>query len=198
MIYIVGLGNPGGKYEGTRHNAGRDIVEVFQKKHNFEPFEFDKKANALISSGKVGKEKVMLILPETFMNESGKSVRKFVKNKKDALNTIVVYDELDVAIGGLKISFNKGSGGHKGVESTINHIKTKEFPRLRVGISGVTPSGKIKKPLGEEKVVKHVLSAFNPKEKLIFAKVKKKGVEALEMMIQDGYLNASNKVNGWK
>lgn len=194
---IVGLGNPGEKYDKTRHNIGRDVLEKFRKKHSFSEWDFDKKKEAQISKGKFGKDSVTLVLPETYMNDSGKAVRFFVKNKKQANNTLVVYDELDLAIGKMKISFNKSSGGHKGVQSIINHIKTQEFARLRIGIAPVTPSGKIKKVLGEEKVVKHVLSKFKPNEKKNVDKAFKNGVTAVELSIEQGHEGAANEVNGW-
>lgn len=194
---IVGLGNPGEKYDKTRHNIGRDIVDLFRKKNDFGEWSFDKKKNVQISERKIGKDKVTLLLPETYMNDSGKAVRFFVKNKTQAENTILVYDELDVALGKMKISFNKSSGGHKGVQSTIDHIKTQEFIRLRVGIAPVTPSGKIKKVLGEEKVVKHVLSKFKPSEKKSSDKAFKNGIKALDLILEKGYVNAMNDVNSW-
>lgn len=195
MIYIVGLGNPTPEYENTRHNIGRDIVERFRKKNDFDLWEENKKLKALVSEGKIGKHKVMLILPETFMNDSGKSLKSLITNKKKALATVVLYDDLDLGIGKLKISFNKNSGGHKGIESIIRQIKTKEFVRLRVGIAPVTPTGKVKKVSGEDKVKKHVLTKFKPSEDTILKKVKKRGVEAMEKIVTDGYLVASNEVN---
>jgi len=198
MIYLVGLGNPTDQYSETRHNVGRDILELFRKAHKFEEWGDDKKLRALTSEGKIGKEKVMLIMPETFMNDSGKSLKPLITNKKKAKNTIVVYDELDLGIGTVKISFNKNSGGHKGIESTIKQIKTKEFARLRIGISPVTPTGKIKKPSGNEKVKKHVLSKFSPKEEVVMKKVFKNSVKALTLVVQKGYMDAMGEVNSWR
>ena len=198
MIYIAGLGNPTPDYEDTRHNVGRDIVEKFRKKHKFEEWGEDKKLNALISEGKIGKHKITLILPETFMNDSGKSLKSLITNKKKALNTVVVYDDLDLGVGIAKISFNKNSGGHKGIESVIKHIKTKEFPRLRIGIAPVTPGGKVKKVSGDEKVRKHVLTKFKPSEDKVIKKVFNNSVKALELIVEKGYMNATNEVNSWR
>jgi hypothetical protein len=86
MFYLIGLGNPGDEYKNTRHNIGRETVEFFCKKNDFNDFAFDKKSNSLIAKGKIGKEPVMAVLPETFMNNSGKAVSYFVKNKKQAEN----------------------------------------------------------------------------------------------------------------
>ena len=195
MKIIIGLGNPTPKYEETRHNIGRDIVEKFRKKHKFEAWEFDKKANALITEGKLGKEKVLLMLPETFMNDSGLSVMKYVKNKKQAKNTIVLHDDLDLGIGVLKVSFNRGSGGQKGVESIIKKIQTKDFGRLRVGIAPVTPKGIVKKVNGEEKVVKHVLGKFSPKEEPVMKKAITRAVQGLELFIEEDAALMMNRVN---
>lgn len=197
MKIIIGLGNPTPQYENTRHNIGRDAVLKFQKKNKFADFEFNKKANALITDGKIGKEKVTLILPETFMNDSGKAVAYYVKTKKQAVDTLVIYDDLDLGTGSIKLSFNKGSGGHKGVESVIKKIKTKEFSRLRLGIAPVTPSGKLKKISGEDKVIKHVLGKFKPAEEASIKKVLNNSVKAIELFVEEGHALASNQVNSW-
>ncbi len=197
MKIIVGLGNPDDKYKNTRHNIGRDFVESFRKKNKFEDWNFHKKSNSLISKGEFNGENVTLILPETYMNNSGKSVVEFVKTKKQAIETLVIYDELDLGVGKLKLSFNKNSGGHKGVESIIKLIKTKEFPRLRIGIAPVTPSGKVKKVSGEEAVVKHVLTKFKPTELETLKKVEKNVLQAIEIFIDKGHFLGSNEINSW-
>lgn len=134
MKLVVGLGNPGTEYENTRHNTGRILVPLVEK--NLE------KANS--------KQKIKFITPDTFMNNSGKAVAPFIKTKKDLENLVVIYDDIDLPLGKIKISFNRSSGGHNGVGSIIKSIKSQEFLRIRVGISGATPSGKIKKPTGEK------------------------------------------------
>lgn len=195
MNYIIGLGNPEDKYVGTRHNVGREIVGTFAKKFKFPDFTFEKKYNALISEGKIEKEKVMLILPETFMNKSGSALKKIITSGKKAEKMTVVYDDLDLGLGTVKINFNRGDGGHRGLLSVIKAIKTKSFPRLRIGTSPKTPAGKIKKPQGEEKVIQHVLSKFNKKEEEEYQKVVKKAVNSLEKIVTEGYLKAMNSCN---
>ena len=195
MFYIVGLGNPEKEYESTRHNVGREIVEMFSDKNSFNSFSFDKKNNALISEGKIKREKVTTILPETFMNKSGNSLKKLITSSKKAKNLVVVHDDLDLPIGKFKIVFAKNSGGHKGIDSINKSIKTKDYIRIKVGISAETPTGKLKKPKGEEKVIKHVLGKFSPKEQPIIKKVEKKILESLEEIILNGYLSAMNKFN---
>lgn len=195
MHYIVGLGNPGEEYNISRHNTGRIIVEDFAKKEKLDDFETDKKLNALVSEGKIKKEKVMLILPETFMNKSGNSVKPLIKSKKGAGNLIVVHDDLDIPLGKIKISLGKNSGGHRGVESIMRAIKTKDFIRIRVGISPATPKGKIKKPEGK-KVIDHILENFKPKELEIIKKNSKMIVPALETIITEGLNKAMSVYNG--
>jgi PTH1 family peptidyl-tRNA hydrolase len=196
MAYIiVGLGNPGEEYKNTRHNTGRIVLENFRKKNDFSDWEPDKKSKALMSGGKVVKEKVILVEPETFMNNSGKSVVPIVKTKKAAEKLVVVHDDLDIPLGSMKISFNRGSGGHNGIESIKRAIKTEGFIRLRVGISSSTPSGKIKKPKGEKAVQDFILGEFKPKETEILKKVAKRASEALEMIVLDGREKAMGEFN---
>jgi len=194
-MFIVGLGNPGEEYESSRHNVGRMILEKFRKKYDFSDWEFEKKMNGLVSTGKIGKKKATLLLPETFMNKSGVSVKKLVTSKKKAQDLVVVYDEIDMTLGTMKIVFNRGSGGHKGVESVARSLGTKEFSRMRIGISPSTPTGKIRKPKGEDKVVDFVLGKFNKKEEEKLKKVKKKAVEALEDFVVNGRVHAMNHFN---
>ncbi|MEK7152296.1 MAG: aminoacyl-tRNA hydrolase [Patescibacteria group bacterium] len=196
MSYIiVGLGNPGKEYEETRHNTGRIVLEYFRKKNDFPDWRADKKTRALISEGKVGKEKVLLLMPETFMNNSGKSLLPLVTSKKKAEQLIVIYDDLDLPVGTFKLSFDRGSGGHKGIESIARSIKTKGFVRIRVGISPKTASGKLKKPQGEEQVVRFILKNFTPDEFQELKKLSKKTNEAIEAITTEGRLIAMNKFN---
>ena len=192
---IIGLGNPGEEYENTRHNAGRMVVEAFRKKNGFPEWTTDKTLKARVSKGTWGKDKVILVEPDNFMNVSGKSVAPLVKSTKDAERTIVVYDDLDLPLGGLKISFNRSSGGHKGLESIIKALKTKEFIRLRVGICPTTPSGKPKKPKGEEALLDFIVDSFKKAEVDEMKKVIKKGAEALAFILEDGREIATGKVN---
>ncbi len=186
MAYIfVGLGNPGIEYENTRHNTGRMFIEWFGKTHGAE-WKIDKKLNATIAKIKIGKSPVTLVLPETFMNNSGKSIKALIGSVKAAEKMVVIYDDLDMPFGNSKISFNRSSGGHKGLESIIKSIKTEKFARVRVGISPVTSSGKIKKPKGEEAVTKVIMGKFKPDEIAELKKLSKRINEALEMFIEEG------------
>jgi PTH1 family peptidyl-tRNA hydrolase len=184
---VVGLGNPGEEYVETRHNMGRMVLQAFVKKNNWAEFEFNKKLNSLETAGKVGKNKAELLKPETFMNKSGEAVKSLIKSKKAAETLVVIHDDLDLPLGKIKISFNKSSGGHRGVESIIKAVKTEGFIRLRLGISGETAGGKIKKPQGEEKVIDAILGEFKESEKLELKKVIKKAVSALELVLEHGW-----------
>jgi|CXWL01.1.fsa_nt_gi PTH1 family peptidyl-tRNA hydrolase len=192
---IVGLGNTGKEYEKTRHNAGRMVVELLAKTEGFEPFAYKKNANALVSVGEIEGEKVTLVLPETFVNLSGKSIGTFVKSPALAKKMLVVQDELDIPLGTLKMVFGRNSGGHKGVESIMRAIKTKNFARLRVGISGEGKKHQAKKPHGEEKVVKHVIGKFKPTDEALLKKVLKKAVSASRTFVTDGVEKATMEAN---
>lgn len=186
MSYVfVGLGNPGEEYKETRHNTGRILLELFGKSLDAE-WKEDKKLNAKVSKIKIKKSPVTLVLPETFMNNSGKSVKPFITSIKSAEKMVVIYDDLDLPFGTSKISFNKSSGGHKGLESIIKSIKTEKFARIRVGISPKTPSGKIKKPKGEEQVTKVILGKFKGEELSDLKKLSKRVNQALETFVIDG------------
>ncbi len=183
---IIGLGNPGKEYEKTRHNAGRMAAVLFAKQNEFDTFALKKGAQALISEGMLKKEKVTVALPEVYMNVSGKTASGLVKSKKAAEKMLVVRDDLDLPLGVVKMTFGRGSGGHKGVESIMRAIKTKDFMQIKIGISGATPKGKVKKVHGEEKVVNHVIGKFKPAEEAALKKVLKKAVAAAELFITEG------------
>ncbi|MFA5888981.1 MAG: aminoacyl-tRNA hydrolase [Candidatus Paceibacterota bacterium] len=191
---IVGLGNPGEEYEGTRHNTGRVLLSMFAKQYDAE-WKEDKKLSAQIAKVKVGKTPVTLVLPDTFMNNSGRSIKPLVASIKAAEKLMVIYDDLDLPFGGSKISFNKSSGGHKGLESIIKAIKTEKFTRVRVGISPTSPTGKMRKPQGEEAVMKVIMGKFKPEELLVLKKLSKKINEALETFVSDGLGKAMTGFN---
>ena len=192
---IVGLGNPGQEYQGTRHNAGRSALEFFAKQMQFGDWREDKKSKAHVASGMLGKTAVVLVAPDTFMNKSGSAVVKYVKSQKAAERMVIIYDDLDLPLGGLKLSFNRGSGGHRGVESIMRAVKTKKFTRVRVGVSPATSGGKLKKPQGEKEVVSFILSKFKPTELAELKKVFKKVAGALEATVADGPQIAMNHFN---
>jgi PTH1 family peptidyl-tRNA hydrolase len=194
-IIIVGLGNPGKEYEKTRHNAGRSAVELVASSEGLDDFVFNKTANALVSKGAVGGGKATLVLPETMMNLSGKAVSMFIKTPKAAKNLLVIHDDLDLPLGTIKMVFARGSGGHKGVESIMRAVKTEEFARIRIGISGEGKRNQAKKVSGEEKVIKHVIGKWKPGEEAIFKKVLKKVAETVRLFSSEDIETATQFAN---
>lgn len=192
---IVGLGNPGEEYKDTRHNAGRMALDFYAKQAGLSSWKVDKKSQSLTTGGHVGKTLLAFVLPETFMNNSGAAVAKFVKGVKAAERLIVVYDDLDLPLGTLKVSFDRGSGGHNGVESIIKAVKTKKFVRIRIGICPWTIDGELRKPKGEAEVEKHILGKFRPNEMEELKRVFKKVADAIDLIVGGGYEQAMNRYN---
>jgi len=171
-------------------------VERFHRKYDtFPDWKKDTKKNALVSKQKHGKHTVTLLLPEAFMNNSGKVLSKYIASVKAAERMIVVYDDLDLPIGTVKVVFDRGSGGHRGVESIIKHLRTKKFIRVRVGIAPVTPTGKLRKPSGEERVVKFLMASFLPAEKRVLTKAFRTVSDALTIVLTEGRDRAMNVIN---
>lgn len=211
MYIIVGLGNPGEEYKNTRHNAGRMLVEYFAKNAEkiaekrdskkaakstgFEDFSFNKKYNAQSAVGEINGEKTLLVLPDTFMNKSGKALESIVTSAKKAEKLIVVHDDLDLSIGKGKILFNRGSGGHKGVESIVRTIKTEAFTRMKIGVCPTTPTGKPKKPTGD-KLLDFIVGPFKPAEMDEMKDVLKRGAEALYVLVNENREKAMSEFNG--
>lgn len=194
-FFIVGLGNPGEEYKETRHNVGRNAVFFAAKIFSFENFRENKKAAAQTAEGKIGKALVTAILPDTYMNKSGNAVSRFIKSKKAAENLIVLHDELDLPFGKIKISFGRGSGGHKGLESIMRALKTKDFVRVRIGISPTTPSGTLRKPQGEKEVIDFILGKFKKGEREELKGVFKTIAKAVEAILTEGRAGAMNVFN---
>ena len=182
MVIIIGLGNPGEKFTNTRHNAGFTAVDFFAKKNGFPDFELEKKYDSLVSEEK----KVLIAKPQTFMNKSGSAVKKIIAKNKKA-DVIVLHDDIDLPLGKFKIVINRGSAGHKGVESVIKAIGNKNLIRLRVGVQPV--KGKPKSP--ESFAIKD----FSDEEQKIVNKTIKKVAEALDCFIENGLEKTMNKFN---
>ncbi len=205
MAYIIiGLGNPGPEYAKTRHNAGRMAVELFAKQEGFGEFSLKKLAKSSVVDGVViaehdGEEiseKVTLVLPEVAMNLSGKVAPSFVKSVKAAKKLLVIRDDLDLPLGVIKMTgYGRGSGGHKGVESIMRALKTKDFVQMKIGISGATPKGKLKKPGSEEKVITHVIGKFSPKEEEVLKETLKRAAKAARYFVSDGIDKAMLEAN---
>ena len=135
MNLIIGLGNPGEEYKKTRHNAGFLTLDGLVLSNKYQVLSTQLKFNAEISQSIIDDEKIILAKPQTFMNNSGQSVKAIVDYYKIKLeDIIVIHDDLDISLGEYKISKNKNSGGHKGVQSIIDYLGTKDFMRIRIGI----------------------------------------------------------------
>jgi PTH1 family peptidyl-tRNA hydrolase len=196
MNYLVaGLGNPGKEYEKTRHNIGHDIVADFAATHAFTEWKNDKRAQGAVAMGEIAGEKVTALLPDTFMNNSGESVRMYVKTPKDAEKLIVVHDDFDLPLGTYKMSFNRGSGGHNGVQSIIDHLKTEAFIRVRVGVSPMGKDGILKKPHGEKEVHNFVLGTFGKSEATVLSKTMSEVDTAICALISLGKEKAMSLYN---
>lgn len=193
--FLVGLGNTGEEYENTRHNVGRMLVDYFVSQNDFSDWKESKLQKASIAKAKIGKHEVLAITPTVFMNQSGKAVSNFVKNVKDASRLIVIYDDMDLPLGKVRISFGRSSGGHNGVESIIKSIKTKDFVRIRIGISPETASGKLKKPSGEDAVIKFILGKLRENDLEVLKKIRKKVNDAIQMIIEEGRERAMGEYN---
>lgn len=177
MKLIIGLGNPGKEYQHTRHNAGFLVIEaIVESQKSTVENSFDKKSNAEIFTLNSGDEKILLVKPQTFMNNSGESVRALVDFYKIPLqNIIVIHDEKDIPLGDYKIQTNRGAAGHNGVQSIIDHLGTKDFTRIRVGVGP--------REGGIEKIVDYVLQKFSAEEKKELREVIKKIVGEIEKLI---------------
>ncbi len=179
MTLIVGLGNPGKKYAGTRHNIGFNVVEALKEKSNFPDFKFDKKFNGSISE----KEGVTLLKPETYMNKSGISIASFSRYYKiSPENIVVIHDDVDFLLGKLKVDKGRSSGGHKGVQSIINHLSTKNFWRLRFGV------GRKNRKAGEI-----ALQKFSREEEVAVKEMIDKSVSEIISGLEEGFQKKSIK-----
>jgi peptidyl-tRNA hydrolase, PTH1 family len=194
MQYIIALGNPGSEYETTRHNMGWLVTDVFLREAQLPALFASGKYAGRVSEGVVGSESVAVLYPETFMNKSGSAAVKLVP-KNEAAKLIVVYDDVDLALGEVKVSFGRGDGGHNGIKSLVDSLGTKEFVRLRVGISPVGIfTGKTKRPVGD-KLQRYVMGHFTKRELAKVEEVGKRVAEILSVILKDGHTVAMNRFN---
>ena len=184
MLLVVGLGNPGKKYEKTRHNVGFEVIDLLASRHRFPPLKSWKKAEA--AKGRIVGAEVLLEKPQTYMNLSGDAVGpalRFYKSGPEQL--IVIHDELDFEPGDVRIKFSGGHGGHNGLRSIINHVG-KDFIRVRIGVG---------KPRHADRGADHVLSGFDRNTRVIMDEALEDAVRAVEIIIEDGVKSAMNQVN---
>ncbi len=196
MKLIVGLGNPDKKYKLTRHNLGFRVLDRFSKENCFSEFTPSKKFKSLTSERVLNKEKVVLIKPQTYMNESGKAVKALrTQYKLSAKNIWVIHDDIDLDFKKIKIVQKRGSGGHKGVLSIINEIKTKDFVRFRLGIKPKKFSDNRAGSKNPEFLARFVLQKFGEKEKKEIKKTIKDCAEIISFSLKEGLEKAMNQFN---
>ena len=185
MYLIVGLGNPEEDYKNTRHNMGFDTINKIAEELNIKVEK--KKFNGLYAQTAINGEKVILLKPQTFMNLSGDSVVQFVNFYKIPLeNMIVIYDDLDIEEGKIKIRKSGGPGTHNGMKSMVYELKSGDFPRIRVGIG---------KPKNEFDRIDYVIGKIPNEEYIVLQEGEDLAVEAVEYWIEKGIDNAMNVYN---
>ena len=184
MYVIAGLGNPGRQYEKTRHNMGFLVADEFAAAHGIDVRRI--KHKALVGEGRVGGEKVLVVKPQTYMNLSGESLREVMAYYDVPMeNLIVIYDDMDLETGALRIRKKGSSGSHNGMKSVIYQLQDDAFPRIRIGI-GSPPA---------EDWKDYVTGQVTGKEAPVLAKAVKEAAAALECIITDGIDIAMNRFN---
>ena len=186
MYIIVGLGNPGQKYEHTRHNVGFDAIDEIARQHNIR---VDKlKHRALLGEGRIGGEKVVLVKPQTYMNLSGESLISLANYYKvEDENIIVIYDDIDLDVGKLRIRQKGSAGSHNGMKSIVKCLGSSDFPRIRIGVS---------KPDKNMDLADFVLSRFSKEDRILVEESIERVVKAVEETMESNLDKAMNKYNG--
>lgn len=186
LTIIAGLGNPGNKYESTRHNVGFCVIDYLAEKHGIKVNRL--KHKALTGEGSIKGERVLLVKPQTFMNLSGESLREAVEwYKLSAENTIVIYDDVDLPAGTVRIRPKGSSGTHNGMKSVIYQLQSDEFPRIRIGV-GKAPEG--------WDLADYVLSKFSAEEVPVIRQCIERAAGAAEAIVSSGIADAMNQYNG--
>ncbi len=185
MYIIIGLGNPTREYQATRHNIGFDVITRISDDYNI-PLDL-KKHKAICGRGYIEGEKAVIAQPQTYMNLSGESVRELADfYKVSPQEIIIIYDDISLEVGQLRLREKGSAGGHNGIKSIISHLGTQEFPRIKVGVGD--------KPTGWD-LADYVLSRFKDDEQPIIRDAIKKSSEAVKSIIKDGMETAMNIYN---
>lgn len=185
MYLIAGLGNPGKEYAGTRHNIG--FAAILRLCDEYRLTLDQKKLKGIYAQGMIGTEKVILVQPQTFMNLSGECIRAiadFYKIERDHI--IILYDDISLPVGKLRIRAKGSAGGHNGMKSIIAHLGSDEFMRIRVGIG--------EKPAGWE-LADYVLGRFSREESSVMSETLDQAVQAVELILREGVEKAMNRFN---
>lgn len=184
MYVICGLGNPGKKYENTRHNMGFITIDQLAEKHDIK---VDKvKFKALVGEGRIAGQRVLLVKPQTYMNLSGESVQEVMHfYKLDPEELIVIYDDLDLEVGALRLRKFGSAGTHNGMRSVVQHLNSDRFPRIRLGIGAN----------GKRDIIDHVIGGFTKDEVPVLEEAVTKAVSAIECMLGEGIDRAMSQYN---
>jgi PTH1 family peptidyl-tRNA hydrolase len=185
MKVVVGLGNPGGRYVGTRHNVGYAVIDVLAESNKAERFQ--SRFQAQIAEAREDSEKVMLVKPETFMNLSGRCVRQVIDYYQVAVNDLlIVCDDVNLPLGKLRLRAKGSAGGHNGLRDIQAHLGTPEYARLRIGVDA---------PAGSE-MIDHVLGRFRPIEKAVMGDAVLLAAQAVIVWVHQGIEATMNQYNG--
>ncbi|MBO8164875.1 MAG: aminoacyl-tRNA hydrolase [Brevibacillus sp.] len=185
MKVIIGLGNPGKKYEETRHNIGFMTIDKISDKWSI-PVQ-QNKFRALVGDGRIHNERVLLVKPLTYMNLSGESVGELLSfYKLSAEDILVIYDDLDLPVGKIRLRVKGSAGGHNGIKSIIQHVGTQEFKRIKIGIG---------RPEAKERTRDYVLETFSQAERPLITQAVEEAAEAAAMWTGAPFLQVMNRYN---
>ena len=186
MFIIAGLGNPTKQYEGTRHNAGFEVIDRLSEKYNIDVG--TKKHRALIGKGVIAGQKVILAKPQTYMNLSGESIRSLLDYYKidEEQELLIIYDDISLNPGQIRIRAKGSAGGHNGIKNIIAHLGSQVFPRIKVGVG--------EKPRGRD-LADYVLGHFSKEEKVLMEEGYDNAVHAAEMIVSGSVEAAMNEYN---
>ncbi|HEV8207632.1 MAG TPA: aminoacyl-tRNA hydrolase [Acidimicrobiia bacterium] len=184
-LLVVGLGNPGDEYRGSRHNLGADVVELLATRHSGRLRK--RKERALVDEVTIDGRRVALAIPLTYVNDSGNAVGALVRRfGVDPKQLVVVHDELDLPVAELKVKSGGGLAGHNGLRSIVEHLHTQDFQRVRIGVG---------KPVSKERGADHVLNRFGKRERAEVDVTVEQAADAVETIVRDGVDAAMNRFN---
>lgn len=184
-LLVVGLGNPGVEYRGSRHNVGAEVVELLAKRHGGRLRK--RKERALVDEGTIDAKRVALAVPVTYVNDSGHAVGALVRRfGVTPEQVVVVHDELDLPVGELRVKSGGGLAGHNGLRSIVDHLHSQEFQRVRIGVG---------KPVSKERGADHVLNRFGKRERADIDVTVEQAADAVEAIVRDGVDAAMNRFN---
>ena len=191
---VVGLGNPGSKYEGTRHNVGFMALDRLARQEGFS-FRQQSKLHCLAAESGIGASRLRLLMPQTYMNDSGRSIRAALDWFGFAPHQLLVLvDDMDLPLGRLRLRAQGSAGGHNGLRSAIQHLGTQEFPRLRIGIGAPAENPAERRA----RTVSHVLGPFSKAEQPCLNAVLDEVLDGLDRIQRLGLERAGNRLNGFR